>query len=186
MIRRQGKTKTVPNSGYAINEDIKAAEVRLIGSDGGNRGTVSLDEALDVAQSEQLDLVQIGEAEGVVIAKIMNFGKFLYEKKKQQGEAKKKQKVIQIKELKLRPCIGEGDYKLRISQAKKFLEEGKRVKFTVQFRGREIGMMDKIGPELFAKIHNDLEKLEMGQLLEEGESRGIPMWSKIVYLKDHK
>ena len=103
--------------------------------------------------------------------------------KKQQNEAKKHQKVIQIKELKMRPHIGEGDYLIKMNKAVEFLRDGKRVKFTLQFRGREGAMMNELAPQLFIRIKKNLDDHQLGTLLEEAESRGGPFWSKIFYLK---
>lgn len=181
---RGGKTG-IPDQGYFINKRIKAREVRFIAEDGENRGVISLEEALNHASERGLDLVQMGDGGGEApIVKVMDFGKFLYEKKKQQNAAKKNQKIIQVKELKFRPRIDEGDYRLRINKAADFLKSGKRVKFTVQFRGREIPMMSKLGGALFARIQEDLEALQLGALVAEKESRGVPIWSKVFYLRD--
>jgi len=135
------------------------------------------------ADETGLDLVQISDSNNEVIVKLMDFGKFLYEKKKQDGEAKKNQKVIQIKEVKLRPNIGDQDYKIKLKRAIEFLEDGKRVKFTLQFRGREMASMDSVGPAMFARISADLVDHDLGNLVEEKEQRGRPFWSKIVYVK---
>ncbi len=178
----KARQKPTVNSGYLINESIKADQVRVITAEGKNLGLIAKREAVAMAQDAALDLVQIGEDDGVVIARIMNFGKFLYEKKKQQHEAKKHQKVIQIKELKFRPHIGEQDYQIRINQAVDFLKDGKRVKCTLQFRGREAVTMNDFGPKLFARIKQDLEKHEIGTLVEEQESKGM-IWSKIFFIK---
>ncbi len=174
----------VSDHGFFINDRIKAREVRLITDDGSNIGLVSLDQALRMAQQKGLDLVQISENAAQVVVKIMDFGKFLYERKKQLNDAKKNQKVIQIKELKLRPRIEEGDYKIRIKQAGEFFSDGKRVKFTLQFRGREIPMMDKLGTALFERIEKDLATLDLGAIVSEKDSKGGQLWSKIFYLKE--
>lgn len=179
----KSKQKPVLNSGYSINEHIKAEQVRVITDDGKNLGMLPRRQAISMAEEASLDLVQIGEADGVVIARIMNFGKFLYEKKKQQGEAKKHQKVIQVKELKMRPHIGDGDYWVKLNKAVEFLQDGKRVKFTLQFRGREGAMMHDLGPKLFLRVRQDLEAKQIGTIMEEQESKGSPFWSKIFYLK---
>ena len=144
---------------------------------------VSREEALSRAKEVGLDLVQIGESQDVVIAKIMDFGKYLYMKKKQLGEAKKKQKVIQIKEIKMRPNIGDQDYQTKFNKALQFLKEGKRVKFTLQFRGREMIMMNELGKKYYERIDHDLQESGIGPLVSEKEQRGRPFWSKIYYLK---
>jgi translation initiation factor IF-3 len=157
----------------------------VISSTGENLGLMSRADAIARAEFEGLDLVQVsGDATEVVIAKIMDFGKFLYEKKKQDVKAKKHQKVIQIKELKLRPYIEEADYRIKLKQSAQFLEDGKRVKFTLQFRrGRELINMNALGTALFQRIDADLAALSLGVILEEKEQRGRILWSKIYYLK---
>ncbi len=181
--RSEKKQRPIPNEGYKVGRAIKAEEVRVIGTDGKNLGVMSLDQALNLADETGLDLVQISSGDGVVIAKIMDVGKFLYQKKKQRVEAKKKQKVIEIKELKLRPNIGPGDYKVKISRAVQFLKDGKHVKITLQFRGREIAAMSTMGKEMFERILNDIKE-NFGQGFEvQKESKGGPFWSKIVVPK---
>ena len=182
-MRNNHKDKNNSRKKHLVNEQIRDSKIRLIIETGENIGVVSRKEALDRAEQTGLDLVKIGEQDSIVIAKLMDFGKHLYLKKKQQAQAKKNQKVIQIKEIKMRPNIGDQDYLVKFNRAVKFLEEGKRVKFTLQFRGREMIMMKEIGPKFFARIHNDLEARELGPLVAEKEQRGRPFWSKIYYIK---
>lgn len=186
MNNKTTKGKPIPNSGYFINDQIRAEQVRVITEDGKNVGVLSRRDALSMALESSVDLVQIGDTDdnSLVTAKLMDFGKFLYEKKKQQNEAKKHQKVIQIKEVKLRPHIGDQDYAIKINQAARFLTDGMRVKFTLQFRGRENAMVEDLGPRVFERIHKDLTARELGTLIDEKESRGGPLWSKIYYLKE--
>ena len=185
MIPKVSKGRVeVSDHGFFVNDKIKAREVRLITDDGSNVGLVVLDQALKMAQQKGLDLVQISENAAQVVVKIMDFGKFLYERKKQLNDAKKNQKVIQIKELKLRPRIEDGDYNIRIKQAADFFSDGKRVKFTLQFRGREIPMMDKLGTILFERIEKDLTAMDIGAIMSEKDSKGGQLWSKIFYLKE--
>lgn len=167
-----------------INEQIRAREVRLIASNGDNIGIVSLHQARLQAEGEGLDLVVISKPDITPpVVKVMDYGKFLYEKKKKDHESKKKQKIIQEKEIKMRPNIGLQDYRTKLKQAIEFLKEGKRVKFTLQFRGREVIMMNKLGIEFFDRISSDLAQANLGVLLEEKETRGKPFWSKVIYLK---
>lgn len=189
MKRKSGRSRQqsrpLPNEGYKVGTAIKADQVRVIGSSGENLGIMSLDQAIDAAQDIGLDLVQIGGAaeDGSVTAKIMDIGKFLYEKKKQRGEAKKKQRLVEVKELKLRPNIGDGDYSFRLKRACDFLNEGKHVKVTLQFRGREIGMKEAIGSKMFERIVGDITE-GFGQAFEiQKESKGGPFWSKIIVPK---
>ena len=184
LVNNKFKTKPASGSGHFINDQIRASEVRVITDEGQNLGVLSLNEALRLAEEAGLDLVQISEGDsGTVTAKIMDFGKFLYEKKAQTKEAKKHQKIIQIKELKLRPGIEEMDFKIRINQAIQFLKDGKRVKFTLQFKGRQVTSMEPVGLKMFERIRGCLLEAGITNLLEEKESRGVPFWSKIFYLK---
>ena len=175
--------RNIPNDSHQVNDRIRASQVRLITETGENVGVVPKSEALSRAREAGLDLVKIGDQGDIVIAKIMDFGKYLYQKKKKEGEAKKKQKVIQIKEIKMRPNIGDQDYETKFKRAVEFLKDGKRVKFTLQFRGREMAMMNELGKNFFGRISEDLEAQKVGPLIEEKEVRGRPFWSKVYYVK---
>ena len=121
-----------------INDQIEAKEVRLIGADGEQVGIVSIDEALEMAQAADLDLVEIaGDAEPIV-CKIMDYGKQLFEVKKQKAAARKKQKQQQVKEMKFRPGTDQGDYQVKLRNLIRFLEQGDKAKVSLRFRGREI------------------------------------------------
>jgi translation initiation factor IF-3 len=178
------KTNNELHGKYFVNEDIRATTLLVIGPEGENHGQVSRSQALAMAEAAGLDLVQVGEKDSMIIAKIMNFGKFLYTKKKQMSDSKKHQKIIQIKELKIRPHIGDQDYKTKLSQAAKFLSEGKKVKFTLQFKGREITMLEDLGQKMFARITQDLTAHNIGVLVEEKENRAGSLWAKIYGLKE--
>ncbi|MDD3323963.1 MAG: translation initiation factor IF-3 [Sulfurospirillaceae bacterium] len=121
-----------------LNEDIRASEVRCMGDDGTQYGIISRKEALAQAETLGLDLVLIAPDAKPPVCKIMNYGKFKYQQEKKQKEAKKKQKVIEIKEIKLSAKIAQNDINYKIKHAREFLEEGKHVKFRVFLRGREI------------------------------------------------
>ena len=174
------------NSDALINEKIRAERVQLIDEKGENIGVVSRSQALRMAQDAELDLVMLSESgkDNVPVVKIMDFGKVLYERKKKQTEAKKHQKVIQVKEIKLRPKIGEHDYQTKLKQAMQFLIEGKRVKFTLFFKGRENVLKDEHGNELFEKIDRSLEEATLpGDIVKEQDSKLGQYWSRIYYLK---
>lgn len=168
---------------YFINEEIRGDKVLVIGGNGENYGVISTRQALTMAHEVNMDLVQVGEKDGTPIAKIMNFGKFIYEKKKQLSESKKNQKAFQIKEIKIRPSIDEQDYKTKLNRAEEFFKEGMKVKFTVQFKGREVPKMEEFGSRLFERISKDLAAKGISNLQEEKESRGGVIWSKIYFLK---
>ncbi len=168
------------------NDKIRAPQVQLITSDGVNIGIVSRDEALRLAEEARLDLVMISEVggDGVPVVKIMDQGKSSYEKKKKQAEAKKHQKVIQVKEIKIRPKIAENDFQTKLKQATQFLEDGKRVKMTLWFRGRENVLKDQRGTELFEKVEQFLHGQGLGKsLVSEKDSKIGQTWSRFYYLK---
>ena len=155
-----------------INEQIKAPSIRLIGADGNQVGIVSPDKALEEADRVGLDLVEISPNAKPPVCKIMDYGKFQYEQAKKEKEQKKKQHTIVTKEIRLRPKIEEHDFQFKMRHARKFLENGNRVKGTVMFRGREnahreygIQLLDRMKEELedIAKIEKDT-KLEGSQL----------------------
>ncbi|MBQ8436331.1 MAG: translation initiation factor IF-3 [Alphaproteobacteria bacterium] len=144
--------------GPRINEEIKVKEVRLIDENGENRGIVSIREALTLAAEVDLDLIEISPQATPPVCKILNFGKYKYEMQKRKAEAKKNQKIVEIKELKLRPMIDTHDYEVKIKQAKKFLSEGNKVKFTMRFKGREMNTSN-LGQDVLHRILEDLEGL---------------------------
>jgi len=167
-----------------INHQIKADQVQLITQNGENVGVVSRAQALRQAEEAGLDLVLIAMKEDTPIVKIMDFGKSLYEKKKKTIEAKKHQKVIQIKEIKMNPKIGDHDYQTKLKQAVQFLASGKRVKVTLSFKGREMTTKDARGTELFNKIQKSLEDQGFAHnLVQEQDAKIGKMWSRIYYLK---
>ena len=171
------------------NENIRATTVQLITQDGDNIGVVPCNKALRLAKEASLDLVMLSDSgkDGVPVVKIMNLGKALYEKKKKQVEAKKHQKVIQIKEIKIRPKIGEHDYQTKIKQAIQFLNEGKRLKMTLFFRGRENITKDERGRDLFKKIDQSFEDVGLTkQLVRERDAREGQFWSRVYYIKGIK
>ena len=146
------------NDGPRINREIKAKEVRLINYNGENAGVVSLAEALKIAQEVGLDLIEISPQVTPPVCKVLDYGKYKYEMQKKKNEAKKNQKVVSIKELKLRPMIDTHDYEVKVKQAKKFLAQGDKVKFTMRYKGREMSAND-MGKEIINKLLEDLDGL---------------------------
>lgn len=142
--------------GPRINEEIRVKEVRLIDENGENVGVVAINEALSRAKEAGLDLIEISPQAVPPVCKILDYGKYKYEIQKRKNEAKKNQKVINIKELKLRPMIDEHDYDVKIKQAKKFLSTGDKVKFTIRYKGREANV-NNIGENLLKRILDDLD-----------------------------
>lgn len=172
-----------------VNEKIRAEQMQLITNSGENIGLVSRFDALRMAKEAGLDLVVLSEQgkDGFPIVKIMDFGKVLYEKKKKQNESKKTQKVTLVKEVKMRPKIGDHDYLIKIKQVIQFLNEGKRVKITLSFKGRENVQRDERGGEFLDKIQKSLEESGFGDnLAQEKDSKMGRMWSRVYYLKHLK
>nr|WP_212667439.1 translation initiation factor IF-3 [Neptunomonas phycophila] len=170
-MKRDNKRGARRDNRVPINENIKAHELRLIDADGGQVGVVSLNQALDMAQEAELDLVQISDSDPIV-CKLMDYGKFQYEKKKQDAEAKKKQHQIQVKEMKFRPGTDEGDYQVKLRNLMRFLEAGDKAKVTLRFRGREMAHQE-LGMQLMNRIEADLE--EYGSVEQRAKMEGRQM-----------
>ncbi|OHU88247.1 translation initiation factor IF-3 [Pseudoalteromonas amylolytica] len=152
---KKGQTTAQKNR---INEEITAKEVRLSGVEGQEASIMSLKEAQAIADEAGVDLVEISPNAEPPVCKVMDYGKFLFEKAKLQKEQKKKQKQIQIKEIKFRPGTDEGDYQVKLRSLRKFLEAGDKAKITIRFRGREMAHQE-IGIELLNRVKTDLEDL---------------------------
>tara|TARA_B100001245_G_scaffold40343_1_gene25849 strand:+ start:220 stop:765 length:546 start_codon:yes stop_codon:yes gene_type:complete len=154
--------------GPKINERIRALEVQVINSEGKNLGTLAIKNAIEIAKQEGLDLIEISPNAKPPVCKIIDVGKYKYDLQKKANKAKKKQKIISLKEIKLRPVTEIHDYNFKIKNAKKFLEKGDKVKFTVRFRGREM-QHTHLGRELMNRIINDtvtLGKIEVNPKFE--------------------
>ncbi len=141
-----------------VNDGIRSREVRLISQTGEQLGVKSTHEALELAQSVSLDLVLVSPTAKPPVARIMDYGKFRFELQKKQREARKKQKTISIKEIRLSPTIGEADFNTRLKNASKFLEKGDKVKVTVRFRGRAITHKD-LGQKVLEQMAKAVEEL---------------------------
>jgi translation initiation factor IF-3 len=156
-----------------INENIRATQCRLIGPDGGQIGVVPFKDALEAAQEAGLDLVQIADSDPIV-CKVMDYGKHVYEQKKQAAEAKKKQHQIQVKEVKFRPNTEDGDYQVKLRNLIRFLEDGDKAKITLRFRGREMAHQD-LGMKLMQRIEADLGDLVVVESRPRLEGRQMVM-----------
>jgi translation initiation factor IF-3 len=137
------------------NHEIRVPRVRLIGADGENVGVVGRDEALQMAEEAGLDLVEIQPNGDPPVCRIMDFGKFKFELQKKASAAKKKQKIVEIKELKFRPTTDDGDYAIKLRNLRRFLEEGDKVKVNIRFKGREMAHQE-LGLEMAKRIETDL------------------------------
>lgn len=141
-----------------INRQIRAKEVQLIGEQGEKLGIISFNEALEQAEEKNLDLVLVSPNSNPVVCKIMNYGKYKFEQAKKEKEAKKKQKVLEIKEIRVTPNIEEHDFGFKSKNARKFLTDGNKVKITVRFRGREVNN-SKAGEVVLNKFIENLEDI---------------------------
>ncbi len=147
---------------YLINEQIKDKEVRVIGAEGGQLGVMSIAEAREKADEAGLDLVRVSPNANPPVCKIIDFGKFRYELARKEKDAKKKQKVVEIKEVRLSPNIEENDLNTKVNQARKFLQKGNRVKVTLRFRGRELAYVNqsKVILDNFAELLSDISTVD--------------------------
>ena len=143
------------DTGPRINERIRCPEIRLIGAEGENVGVVTPAQALQMAEEAGLDLVEISPNATPPVCKIMDFGKFKYEQQKREAEARRKQHIIEIKEIKFRPGTDTHDYDVKMRSVLKFLEEGDKVKVTLRFRGREMAHQE-LGLELLQRVAADI------------------------------
>lgn len=169
-----GNESSAGKSAFRMNEQITNPQVRLILANGENVGIISIKEALIKARDEGLDLIEIAPNAEFPVCKILDAGKYRYEMQKRKAEAKKKQKVVEIKEIKFTPNIGDNDYSIKMRAAKRFLESGNKVKFTLRFRGREMSYIDS-GSEVLKRAKSDLEgiaKVEQEAKLE-GRQMGM-------------
>ena len=166
-----------------MNEEINAPEIRLIGVDGEQLGVVTLQQALALAEENEIDLVEIAPTAEPPVCRLMDYGKFKYRESKKKHEAKLKQKQIQVKEIKFRPGTDEGDYQVKLRNLIRFLQEGDKTKITLRFRGREMTHQE-IGMRLLKRVEADL--LEYGQVEQFPKLEGRQMVMVLAPLKKHK
>ncbi len=164
----------VRDSGLRINEQISHSEIRLINASGINVGLVDTDEARDMADDAGLDLVEIQPKSDPPVCKIMDYGKFKYEKQKRASEARKKQKVIVVKEVKLRPNIDDHDYDVKLRSIRNFIGSGDRVKVTMRFRGRELHHQE-LGADLLRRVSGDVDDIARVESIPELDGRQMVM-----------
>ena len=157
-----------------INEEITVPEVRLIGADGQQIGVMSTRAALEAADEAGLDLVEISPNAEPPVCRLMDYGKFRFEQKKEQSEARKKQKQIQIKEVKFRPGTDEGDYNVKLRNLNRFLMDGDKAKVTMRFRGREHAHRE-LGLAVLERIEADLAELAVVEQKPQMEGRQMVM-----------
>ena len=160
--------------GPRINDLIRADNVRCIGADGEQLGVIPINEALKIAENLSLDLVEIQPNVDPPVCKILDYGKFKYEAQKRKNEARKKQKIIDVKEIKLRPNIDNNDFIVKMKQVKKFIENGDKVKITLRFRGREMAHQT-LGATVLDRVQDDTEELCKVETLPKLEGRQMVM-----------
>jgi translation initiation factor IF-3 len=148
----------VQKEGPRINEEIRVREVQLIDQSGANLGVTDIQVALGKAQEAGLDLVEIAPNSVPPVCKILDFGKYKYQAQKKAAEARKKQKIVEVKEIKIRPMIDDHDYDVKMRSMRRFFEEGDKVKVTLRFRGREMAHQE-IGAQLLDRVRQDMGEL---------------------------
>ena len=174
IARRPHNAPPVRDTGPRINDRIRVPEIRLIGADGENVGVVTPERAMELAEEAGLDLVEISPNASPPVCKIMDYGKFKYEQQKRESEARKKQKIIEVKEIKFRPNTDTHDYDVKLRNVKRFLEDGDKVKVTLRFRGREMAHQN-LGRELLERVADDVEGLGKVENMPKMEGRQMVM-----------
>ena len=174
IARRPHNAPPVRDTGPRINDRIRVPEIRLIGADGENVGVVSPDRGLRMAEDAGLDLVEISPNASPPVCKIMDYGKFKYEQQKRESEARKKQKTIDVKEVKFRPNTDTHDYDVKMRNVTRFLEAGDKVKVTLRFRGREMAHQN-LGRDLLERVAADVEGLGKIENMPKMEGRQMVM-----------
>jgi translation initiation factor IF-3 len=160
--------------GPRVNQQISVSQVRLIDDEGTNVGIVGIDDALDRANNVGLDLVEISPDADPPVCKLLDYGKYKYEAQKRANLARKKQKVIDVKEIKMRPNIDQHDYDVKMRAMVKFLGEGDKVKVTLRFRGREMAHQD-LGLKVLERVRDELEELSKVEQFPKMEGRQMTM-----------
>ena len=161
-------------AGPRMNEDIRVREVRLIDATGQNVGVVSTADALAKAVEAGLDLVEISPDANPPVAKILDYGKYKYQEQKKAAEARKKQKIVEIKEIKMRPSIDDHDYDVKMRSIRRFFEEGDKVKVTLRFRGRELAHQE-LGWQVLQRVKADTEPISKVESEPRMEGRQMVM-----------
>ena len=156
------------------NEEIDAVEVRVIDAEGEQAGVMPLNEAIELAKSNTLDLVEVSPNAEPPVCRIMDFGKYLFEQNKKAQVSKRKQKQVHVKEIKFRPGTDEGDYQVKLRKLVEFLENGDKTKVTLRFRGREMAHQE-LGANLLARVRGDLDEYATVEQMPQMEGRQMIM-----------
>jgi translation initiation factor IF-3 len=160
--------------GPRVNRDIRIREVQVIDADGSNKGVLSTFDAIKLAEDQGLDLVEVSPNANPPVCKVMDYGRFRFLEQKKAAEARKKQKTIEIKEIKLRPAIDDHDYTVKMKAMKGFFEEGNKVKITLRFRGREMAHQD-IGMKVLDRVKQDVAEIAKVENEPSFEGRQVVM-----------
>ncbi|XXK43761.1 translation initiation factor IF-3 [Pseudopelagicola sp. nBUS_19] len=174
MARRPHNAPPQRDTGPRVNGRINDTEIRLIGAEGENVGVVNPDKGMQLAEEAGLDLVEISPNATPPVCKIMDYGKFKYEQQKRESEARKKQKTIEVKEVKFRPNTDTHDYEVKMRNVYKFLENGDKVKITLRFRGREMAHLN-LGRELLERVAEDVTAMAKIENMPKMEGRQMIM-----------
>ena len=160
--------------GPRVNDGIDAPEIRLIDAAGEQLGVVTVGRGLELADEAGLDLVEISPNAEPPVCKLLDYGKYKYQAQKKAAQARKKQKIIEVKEMKFRPGIDEADYQVKLRNIRRFLEEGDKVKITMRFRGREMVHQD-LGIQVLMRVRDDVEELGKVEQMPKTEGRQMTM-----------
>ena len=160
--------------GPRVNEQIEAEKVRVVNADGEMLGVISKQEGIEIAFEAGLDLVEVSPNADPPVCKVLDYGKYKYEAQKKANEARKKQKVIDVKEIKMRPGIDEHDYQVKMRSVRRFLDEGDKVKMTIRFRGREMAHQE-LGMKVLDRVREDVDELAKVEQFPKSEGRLMTM-----------
>ena len=160
--------------GPRVNEQIEAEKIRVVNADGEMVGVISKEEGIEIAFEAGLDLVEVSPNADPPVCKVLDYGKYKYEAQKKANEARKKQKVIDVKEIKMRPGIDEHDYQVKMRSVRRFLDEGDKVKMTIRFRGREMAHQE-LGMKVLDRVREDVDELAKVEQFPKSEGRLMTM-----------
>jgi len=169
-----GERSIATDRAHRINGEINVPEVRLVGVENEPLGIVNLREAIRMAEEAEVDLVEIAPQAVPPVCRLMDYGKFKYQEQKRQHDARLKQKVVQVKEVKFRPGTDEGDYMVKLRNLRRFLEEGDKAKVTLRFRGREMAHQE-FGVRLLERVRTDLDDIAVVEQMPRLEGRQMIM-----------
>ncbi|MCH8918590.1 MAG: translation initiation factor IF-3 [Proteobacteria bacterium] len=174
MARRPFQGGPPKKRGPRVNRDIVAQSIRVVGEDGEMLGVMSIEDALEKADALALDLVEISPNSDPPVCKILDYGKFKYQAQKKAAEARKRQKTVDVKEIKMRPGINQHDYDVKMRAINKFLDDGDKVKVTIRFRGREF-LHQELGMQMLERVRGELEDKAKVEALPKMEGRQMVM-----------